>query len=80
MGTYSANAPYDCPKSKHIFEDACKVLDQEPLKLSWTGAVNGLALLATGDPQYMPKLREFAHELGPKTLELGHILGIAGGQ
>jgi HEAT repeat protein len=70
MGAYSATAPYDCPKSKLIFEDACKVLDEEPLKLTWTGAVNGLALLATGDPQYMPKLREFAYKLGPKTLKL----------
>ncbi len=70
MGTYSATAPYDCPKSKLIFDDACKVLEKEPLNLSWTGAVNGLALLATGDPQYMPKLREFAHKLGPTTLKL----------
>ena len=70
MGTYSATAPYDCPKSKLIFDDACKVLDKEPLNLSWTGAVNGLALLATGDPQYLPKLRDFAHKLGPTTLKL----------
>jgi HEAT repeat protein len=70
MGTYTATAPYDCPKSKLIFDDACKILDREPLNLSWTGAVNGLALLATGDAQYMPKLREFAHKLGPTSLQL----------
>lgn len=70
MGSYTATAPYDCPKSKLIFEDACKVLEKEPLEMSWSGAVNGLALLATGDPKYLPKLRDFAHQLGPQTLKL----------
>ena len=70
MGTYSATAPYDCPKSKRIFEDACKALDKEPLNDSWNGAVNGLALLATGNPEYLPKLRDFAHKMGPPTLKL----------
>ena len=70
MGSYTATAPYDCPKSKLIFDDACKVLEEEPLKIGWTGAVNGLALLATGDPKHLPKLRDFAHRLGPATLKL----------
>ncbi len=70
MGEYSATAPYDCPKSKLIFEDACKVLENEPLEHSWKGAVNGLALLATGDAKYLPKLSEFAHLVGPSTLTL----------
>ena len=70
MGTYSATAPYNCPKSKLIFEDACKVLEKEPLEISWTGAVNGLALLATGDSKYLPLLSDFAHKLGPKSLKL----------
>ncbi|MEN9974391.1 MAG: hypothetical protein RLZZ282_397, partial [Verrucomicrobiota bacterium] len=70
MGTYSATAPFDCPKSKRIFEDACKVLEKEPLENSWAGAVNGLALLATGDAKYHPKLAEFAHQVGPSTLKL----------
>ena len=70
MGSYSDTAPYDCPKSKRIFEDACKVLEKEPLNEGWCGAVNGLALLATGNPAYLPKLREFAHRMGPSTLKL----------
>ena len=32
MGTYSDTAPYNCPKSKRIFEEACKVLEKEPLE------------------------------------------------
>ena len=70
MGSYSDTAPYNCPKSKRIFEDACKVLAQEPLEESWNGAVNGLALLATGNPVYLPKLQKFARRLGPTTLKV----------
>ena len=70
MGTYSATAPYDCPKSKRIYADACKVLEKEPLHENLWGAVNGLALLATGKPEYLPRLREFAHKMGPTDLKL----------
>jgi hypothetical protein len=70
IGTYSDTAPYDCPKSKRILEEACKVLEKEPLEPSWNGAVNGLALMATGKPEYMPRVRDFAHKMGPATLKL----------
>ncbi len=70
MGSYSATAPFNCPKSKLIFDEACKVLEKEPLTCSWAGAVNGLALLATGDAKYLPKLTEYAHQLGPRSLKL----------
>ena len=43
MGTYSDTAPYNCPKSKRIFEEACKHLEQEPLEDNLWGAINGLA-------------------------------------
>jgi hypothetical protein len=76
LGTYSDTAPYNCPKSKLIFDDACKVLEKEPLKDDIWGAVNGLALLATGKPEYLPRVREFARKLGPSTLKLkGPALG-----
>jgi HEAT repeat protein len=70
VGTYSDTAPYNCPKSTRILEEASKVLEKEPLHASWFGAVNGLALLATGKPEYLPKLRDFAHTMGPATLKL----------
>ena len=70
MGTYSDTAPFDCPKSKLIFDEACKVLEKEPLKEDLWGAVNGLALLSTGKPEYLPRLQEFARKIGPKTLKL----------
>jgi hypothetical protein len=70
MGTYSDTAPYNCPKSKRIFEEACKVLEKEPLEASWCGVVNGLALLATGKAEYLPRVQEFARKVGPTTLKL----------
>ncbi|MEI8373079.1 MAG: DUF6288 domain-containing protein [Planctomycetota bacterium] len=70
MGTYSDTAPYHCPKSKRIFEDACKVLANEPLQENWHGAINGLALLSTGNPDYLPRLQTFARKMAPKTLKL----------
>ena len=70
MGTYSDTAPYHCPKSKRIFEDACEVLEKEPLEENLWGAVNGLALMATGNPEYLPSVREFARKMAPPTLKL----------
>jgi hypothetical protein len=70
LGTYSATAPYNCPKSKLIFDEACKVLEKEPLQEDIWGAVNGLALMATGKPEYLPRVRELARKIGPPTLKL----------
>ena len=70
MGAYSDTAPYNCPKSKLILEQACKALEKEPLDDSWNGAINGLALMACGNPDYLPKVRELAHKMGPTTLKL----------
>jgi HEAT repeat protein len=70
MGSYGRTAPYNCPKSKRIFEEACKHLAAEPLRNNLWGAINGLALLSTGKVDYLPKVRAFAREIGPKTLKL----------
>jgi len=70
MGTYSATAPYNCPKSKKIFAEACKALEKEPLGENWCGAVTGLALLAADNPDYLPKIKAFAHKMGPTTMDL----------
>jgi HEAT repeat protein len=70
LGDYAATAPYDCPKSQRIFEAACAVLAKEPLREDWTGAVNGLALLATGRPEYLPRVRAYARKVAPKDLKL----------
>jgi len=69
LGTYGDAAPWNCAKSKRIFEKACEVLDQEKLTDGWTGAVQGLALLATGRPEYLPKLRELARKLAAASVD-----------
>lgn len=70
LGTYGATAPYDCPKSKRILDEACKILEKEPLEENWHGAISGLALLSTGNPAYLPRLQAFARKIGPPTLKL----------
>ena len=63
LGTYAPTAPYDCPKSRRILDDACDVLAAEPLRPDQFGAVNGLALLASGRPEFLPRVTEFARSL-----------------
>ena len=70
MGTYSDTAPWNCPKSKLIFDEACRVLEKEPLTNDIWGAINGLALMAAGDPEYLPRVRELARKMAPPTLKL----------
>lgn len=63
LETYSETAPWDCAKSKLILEQASKVLKKEELKEDWAGPIQGLALLATGNPEYLPKVQEFARRI-----------------
>ncbi|HEX5790527.1 MAG TPA: DUF6288 domain-containing protein [Luteolibacter sp.] len=65
LGTYSATAPYNCPKSKRILEQGCKALalriadpkyNENPVSRS----LNGLALLASGNAEYMPLIKKEA--------------------
>jgi hypothetical protein len=67
LGTYSTTAPYNCPKSKRILEQGCKdlakrmadpsyVKRQDPIPRS----LNALALLASGDPSYLPLIKKEA--------------------
>jgi hypothetical protein len=67
LGTYSATAPYDCPKSKRIFEQGCETLakrmgeetyqrNQNPI----TRSMNALALLASGEKKYLNLVKKEA--------------------
>ncbi len=65
LGGYSATAPYDCPKSKKILEAGCKALAAEIAKPSYrpnpvSRSLNALALLASGDPAYLPRVKREA--------------------
>jgi hypothetical protein len=69
LGTYSATAPYDCPKSKRILEQGCAALAKRMADPSYekarginpiTRSLNALALLASGNPQYLPLVKKEA--------------------
>ena len=65
LGTYNATAPYDCPKSKRILEQGCRDLAQRMADPSYAKrqdpiprSLNALALLASGDPSYLPLIKK----------------------
>ena len=65
LGTYSATAPYNCPKSKRILEQGCKDLAKRMADPSYAErqnpiprSLNALALLASGDPSYLPLIKK----------------------
>jgi len=65
LGTYSATAPYDCPKSKRILEQGCKALAKRIAATDYrqnpiTRCLNALALLASGDRQYLSLVKKEA--------------------
>jgi len=65
LGTYSATAPYDCPKSKRILEQGCKALAKRVAAPSYrqnpiTRCLNALALLASGNLEYLPLVKREA--------------------
>lgn len=61
MGAYSDTAPYNCPKSKKIFEQGCQIIAKKGLNgVSIPNNLNALALLASGKKEYLPMLAEYA--------------------
>jgi len=65
LGTYSATAPYHCPKSQRILEQGCKALAERVAAPSYrenpiTRSLNALALLASGNRKYLPLVRKEA--------------------
>jgi len=75
LGNYAATVPYNCPKSAVILANAIARLDQENLS-GWSGAAQGLALLAAVKPEdanylsMQAKVRTFARSLAPQNLQL----------
>lgn len=66
LGGYSPTAPYNCPKSKRILEAGC---EQLAAKISASGSrrenpivrsLNALALLASGNEDYLPLVKKEA--------------------
>ncbi|NQU23095.1 MAG: HEAT repeat domain-containing protein [Candidatus Nealsonbacteria bacterium] len=60
MGTYSDTAPYDCPKTKRLLDDALQSLVASE---DWSiFGIKALALLATGEQKYVKTVHDFLHE------------------
>ena len=83
LGDYSATAPYNCPKTTLIRNNAAAALKAKIDASGWGdvngggGAINALALLATGNPSYLPMLQTFARSLAPQDLDLERTGGIS---
>ena len=65
LGTYSATAPYACPKSKRILELGCAALAKRMAAPTYRQnpiprVLNALALLASGNREYLPLVRREA--------------------
>ena len=67
MGTFSATAPFACPKSKRIFEQGVKALAARMAAADYPKktdgiprSLNALALLASGDPAHLPLVKREA--------------------
>jgi hypothetical protein len=67
MGTFSATAPFDCPKSKRILEQGIKALAARVAQADYgkntdgiPRSLNALALLASGDPAHLPLVKREA--------------------
>ena len=76
MGAYSDTVPYNCPKSALIMANAAQSLAQRINTQGWgqtggSSAISALALMATGDPQYMPMIQAHARSLVPE----GYVAG-----
>jgi HEAT repeat protein len=65
LGSYGVTAPFDCAKSKRILEQGCKALAERVAKSPHqedpiVRSLNALALLASGDPAYLPLVKKEA--------------------
>ena len=82
LGSYSATAPFACPKSKRIFEQSIKALavrvaepdygkELDPIPRS----LNALALLSSGDASHLPLVKKeagWAADFSAKSMQTWH--------
>lgn len=81
MGTFSETSPWECEKSKAIIDAACAAIVKRGLfsvgrdkKRRPNGGIpnllSALGLLATGEDQYLPLVREYARAIGKPDVKL----------
>ena len=74
LGDYAPTAPFDCPKTQRIVEQAAaQVAAHTPAAgdNGMTGAINGLLLLATGEERYIDHVRRTAVRLATEPFSDG---------
>lgn len=87
LGSYSATAPFDCPKSKRILEHSSKSLAARMAAPNYGNRIdsiprslNALGLLAVGDAGHLPLLKQEAQWAadystdGYKTWQYGYVM------
>lgn len=85
LGSYSASAPFDCPKSKRIIDLCGKALARSLEQHGGHGdpivrSLNALGLLATGNPDYLPLVKKEVEwaanysENGMQTWRYGYVI------
>lgn len=70
MGAYSETSPYACPKASRLVEQGCRAILKSGIGGGIPGNVNALALLASGNPEYLDAVKTHAHKVGPPDLKL----------
>ncbi len=67
MGSFSPTAPYDCPKSQQVLQKGLKALATRMAEAKYADgkdaiprSLNALALLASGDAEYLPLVKREA--------------------
>ncbi|MGD0088390.1 MAG: DUF6288 domain-containing protein [Planctomycetota bacterium] len=78
MGTYAPTAPYNCAKSKRIFEQGCQAIaklgfkdNHGVIRIEIANALRALALLASGRAEYRPLVAEYAKAVAACTPSQG---------
>jgi len=70
LGAYGPTAPYDCPKSRAIFDRGCAAIAASGLRgVSIPNSLNALALLASDKEAYRPLLAAYAREVAELKLD-----------
>ena len=70
LGAYGPTAPYDCDKSRAIFDRGCEAIASRGLRgVSIPNSLNALALLASGKDEYRPLLAAYAREVAELRLD-----------
>lgn len=70
MGSYSETAPFQCSKSSRIVEEGCRNILKRGIGDGIVGNLNALALLASGNPEYLDAVKAYARKVGNPDLRL----------